>query len=85
MTNTKYKIEDDIPVTNLWPKKRCEFTEAIRDLKVGQSFFAPGETTEKAYLSWSVVKRNPESKGNKYTSRTLQENGVRGVRVWRIK
>lgn len=52
------------------------------DLSIGDSFFAPGRTS--AQISPCTAHAQRE-RGGKFTARTVTENGVKGVRVWRIE
>ena len=49
------------------------------DMEVGDSFFAPG--TKASSLNGAISMRRPK----KFTRRTLVENGVKGIRVWRVE
>jgi hypothetical protein len=51
-----------------------------RKLAIGDSFFAPGKTHQT--LGATAGTRGP---GIKVTTRAVTENGVSGVRVWRIE
>jgi hypothetical protein len=53
-------------------------TAALKALKVGDSFFAPGATSN-SFTMRSYMRPK------KFTIRTLEENGVKGVRVWRVE
>lgn len=56
-------------------------TEALRELGVGDSFFVP-EKHHRAAVS--IGSRVGTSTGRQFTSRTVTENGVTGVRIWRV-
>lgn len=49
----------------------------LADLKVGESFFAPGKRREDFGLSSHLPK--------KFTTRLVTEKRVRGTRVWRVE
>ena len=64
----------------------------IRNLAVGESFFVPFVSPERAFaapalravissLARRETKRNPEKK---FASRSVHEDGVAGVRLWRL-
>ena len=50
-------------------------------MAVGDSFFVPG----KGANDLLGAARPRKLLGEKHTCRTLTENGVKGVRVWRVK
>ena len=50
------------------------------EMEVGDSFFAPGITSRNIAGCFSHASKS----GRKFCLRTLTENGVTGVRVWRI-
>lgn len=53
----------------------------IEALEVGDSFFVPGKRPAEisaCYFRKALTLRR------KFTARTLEENGVKGCRVWRI-
>ena len=64
-------IDKNIPI----PKRRTKWPFA--DMEVGDSFFAPG------FASDEFSGRTKHYAPKKFTVRTVIENGVRGVRVWR--
>ena len=53
---------------------------AIRLMAAGQSFF----TTALNSSVSGTLSRIAKETGRRFTSRTVTENGVRGVRVWRV-
>ena len=53
-----------------------------RAMDVGDSFFVPGN---KASAMTSAAAMTARRLGCKYTTRTVTENGVKGVRVWRVE
>ena len=52
------------------------------DMARGDSFFVPGKTTDQ--MSPTVVSHRKRH-GGKYVTRAVTENGVKGVRVWRVE
>lgn len=51
----------------------------LKDMEIGDSFFAPGRKSNS--VSASIARAYPK----KFTRREVTENGVVGVRVWRIE
>lgn len=73
------KIDKDIPV----PKaNRYNTKYPFGELDVGDSFFwseTPVERTRNAAFNYG------KAHGKKFMTRTCEESGVKGCRVWRIK
>ena len=72
-----YEIEDGVPL----PKKQASTRPRkfpFHEMTRGQSVFIPDRT---------VASMGPRIRfvGKKFTSRTVTENGIKGVRVWRIE
>lgn len=53
----------------------------LRNMECGDSFFVPGKTVSAISGSTSRYRK----KGWKFVCRTVTENGVEGVRVWRTQ
>ena len=77
---TNVKIDDDVPMPphgggrgDKWP---------YRKVNVGESWFMPGKGVNVVSSQVSGWKLKT---GFRYASRTVTENGVKGVRVWRIE
>ena len=49
------------------------------DMDVGDSFFVAGKTA--AQMGGTMHFRKPK----KFTTRTVTENGVKGIRIWRVE
>lgn len=64
------KLKSGFPPLSVWSK-----------MEIGDSVFVPGSDSLKAQ---GFIKY-PRTKGMRFTCRTLVENGVSGVRVWRIE
>lgn len=76
-----FKIESGIPVpkpVNTGGSSKYPFSE----MEVGDSFFAPWKGY---HIIWALARRAPQKYGIKLTTRAVTENGVQGVRVWRIE
>lgn len=74
-------INDDIPL----PAQRLRGRPSpypFSTMAVGQSFFTVAASSTAIYKSASYYGK---CKGRKFTVRSVTENGVDGVRVWRIK
>lgn len=73
--DSEFKIETGIPAPPpVQPRRRYPF----RDMAVGDSFFAANVSI----VTVSVATRDHRPK--KFTCRTVVENGIKGVRAWRI-
>lgn len=73
------KIEKGIPVPSKGRKSRLY---PLADMQVGDSFFAPGRVVQQLT---AAVARPAKIMGAKFACRTVTENGVKGVRVWRVE
>ncbi len=77
MSETKIDKNIPFPSRNSWHAKY-----PFPEMEVGDSFFVPNKTTRDlcgTVAGWT--KRHP---GAKFTSRTVRENDIDGVRVWRV-
>lgn len=78
------KIDTDVPLPDAY-QSRSKFP--WKDMQPGHSFFAPGYKLanmpgeEKQFTISHAKLAVP---GSKWAARTVEENGVRGVRVWRV-
>lgn len=52
------------------------------DLDVGDSFFVAGKSSSS--INTSLTWANRKAPVQRFVSRTVTENGVKGVRVWRV-
>jgi hypothetical protein len=82
-----YKIDDDVPLPAIRVgRPPAAATLTVRSLRPGQSAFFPEYSTGQSKAGnkrldiTRIVQSEPTSK---WTTRTVTENGVRGVRVWR--
>lgn len=78
------KIDTDVPLPDAY-RSRTRFP--WKDMEAGQSFFAPGyKTAGMAGPGKQMNLSHPRLSvpGSKWTVRTVTENGVSGVRVWRV-
>ena len=74
-----FKIDKDVPISQPTWGRKYPFNE----LQAGESFFVPLTEGHQQYirsLAWAYGKKH----GVKFTCSTLTENGVRGMRVWRL-
>ena len=69
------KIDRNMPIPA--QARRSSLKYPFADLDIGESFFVPGRTGAQlsGFISWNRPK--------KFATRTVIENGVKGVRVWR--
>jgi len=73
-------IDKGVPI----PKARSpRHTYPLHDMKRGDSFFVPGKRP--CDLSGALKNIRDQHEGWQFTSRSVTEDGVEGVRVWRIK
>lgn len=81
----EYKIDKDVPIPpanhSSTKGKTWGFSETLRSLGVGDSSFAE-KTLDQASSIIDYVRRNSSFR---FKCRTREENGVLGVRVWRIE
>lgn len=73
------KIDKNVPMP---PKPASRHIYPWDAMEVGDSFFAPDPKGELVR-----AQSYPEGKkrGVKFASRTVTENGVKGVRIWRVR
>ena len=75
-------IEDDIPIPPKGGGGNRLGTSPLDNIAVGQSVFYAGRSQKiVSSVFYGVAKRT----GHKFTTRKVTENGVAGVRVWRIE
>lgn len=63
------------------PNAKYPFSEMV----VGDSFFVTMDYALKIRAAAHAAKRNAGCNGFNFMTRTVTENDIRGVRVWRIK
>lgn len=74
------RIDDEIEINKGLPTPQRGRTKyPFRDMELGDSFFAPGASV--ISLHGCARRHRPM----RFTCRSLVENGVAGVRVWRIE
>jgi len=71
----EFKIEKDKKIPSIHGKEKYP----LKDMEIGDSFFIPGKTSGSMSM---IFKRIPDKK---FTCRSLVEDQVKGIRVWRIK
>lgn len=73
-----------VPAARVGRNRSTEFP--LREMEVGDSYFhaGPFKTTKdsKAYIMAALIQRR--QKEYKFIGRALIENGVSGVRIWRV-
>ena len=73
-------IDNDIPIPEVKHRIRYPFEQ----MQVGQSFFVPEPRSKTVRSSVGHYQRRSDSTAE-FITRTLTENGVKGIRVWRVK
>lgn len=77
-----YEIEKGIKIPVRKSSRPAKYP--WRQMELGDSFFVPSGNPSKM-----ITRLNPSSQtqkaGLKFTRRIVEENGVKGVRIWRIK
>lgn len=63
---------------------------SMRGLLVGGSFFVPttGSQLELQYVrgaAYHILTKDPQMAGKKISTRTLYEDGKKGIRIWRTQ
>lgn len=72
-----FEIDTDIPIPT---QRACRrMTYPLRDLEVGQSFFAPGK--KRVNVGFMIRKLAPK----RFVTQIRTEDGVTGIRVWRAE
>lgn len=77
------ELEDEIPLLRRRGKHRGlaeRIDEALRKMKIGQSFFTPSHDYVNGHISRMAREANV-----KVATRKWKHQGVDGVRVWRVK
>lgn len=87
-----FQVDKSIPLPTI--NKSLNFKKQWRfpvlTMEVGDSFFAPGyvqRASQRMFGSEKTLNTSGWRKavpGSKWTTRLVVENGVRGVRVWRV-
>jgi len=83
------KIDKNIPIP--LDTRGGAFTGPFQDMEVNDSFFVgllKGKTKKQMLAKMRHAYRNYAKKQNpepKYTAKILEEKGVAGVRVWRLR
>lgn len=73
-------IEKNIPIPSYKTKNlKIDFNE----LDINDSFFISGATSKSSVVS-SARQYGKKTK-KKFLSRVISENGINGVRIWRVK
>ena len=72
------KIDKDVPMPRKW-SKRGEYAETLRTMEVGDSFIlGAGNRT-------SVASAMQTLKPCKFAIRTVEVDGAKALRVWRVE
>ena len=78
---SEIKIDKGVPIPKIDGLGR-HHKYPWHDLNVGDSFFVPNATTRRFCSS---VNRIQKTLGISMKCRTVTENDIKGVRIWRIK
>jgi hypothetical protein len=67
-----------------------QIRNTLRGLLIGGSFFVPttGSQLELRYVrnaAWHIIAKDNQMAGKRIKTRTLYENGKKGVRIWRTQ
>lgn len=76
-----FKVEKGIPIIPC-SKKAGGRPPTWAAMEVGDSVFMDGKKAPFAYNQYGHLRK---SKGMSFTTRTTEENGLKGIRVWRIQ
>ena len=78
---SEYKIDTKIPIPSIRNKNgRYPFDT----LKVGDSFFVPAEGANVVAVRSAAYMYAKSHLDYKVTARLVEEDGVKGVRIWRV-
>lgn len=88
-TRTRFKLEDNVPIPAPRRGIQAEPRYPFNLLNVGQSFMVPS-TPERPNpakaLASTVSSANKRMQGKKkFIIRPVEENGVKGARIWRVE
>ncbi|MEI2419605.1 hypothetical protein V6O07_04980 [Arthrospira platensis SPKY2] len=75
-----FTIEKNVPLVAVGNRRTSKYPYA--QLDVGDSFFVPGTTTKSL---GSAAANAAKKLGVVFATRTVTENGVTGVRIWRVE
>jgi hypothetical protein len=75
---TDFKIDKGVPLP---PTKHGTKKYPFGEMEVGDSVFFAGNTSDKISSAYAYYQRN----GKRFANRTVIENGLSGVRVWRVE
>ena len=75
------QFDDDIPIPRRGGGPRLG-AHPVNQMKIGQSTFIECERSANQNARFRVLAR--KRPGWKFVTRTVVENGVKGVRVWRV-
>lgn len=77
---SEIKIDKGVPLPE--PKRGRKGTYPWDELQVGDSFFVPGKTCN---TFGGFLTRLKKAGGIECVIRSVTENDIKGVRIWRIK
>jgi len=74
-------IQKNIAIPTVSRASTSKIRDDLSKLEAGDSFFLAAKTTNQAHSTFSPVAK---TLGFKLTVRSVEEDGVCGVRVWRV-
>lgn len=84
---SEYKIDKGVPLPGKMAVFEDDLTVALNKMEPGDSIFFPGQSIKYVPGQMNVALRartHGHRKNRKVASRTVEENGVKGVRIWRL-
>lgn len=76
------KIEKGVPIPIGYSSRSDSITALLRSMEVGDSFFKVSDSPARLQVAITSCKRHV-GEGKVFVTRTREENGVKGIRVWR--
>lgn len=78
---TEFKIENDVPMPTRVRGRRGKYPFAA--LQIGESFFVPGDAKSVRHVR-NAACAHARKHGGHFRGSMRVENGVDGIRVWRV-
>lgn len=77
-----FKVEKGIEI----PKAKTRNKYPVGTMEVGDSFFTPLENKSSQRVQTALIQYTKSNRfvGMTFTTRVVEENGIRGVRLWRV-
>ena len=75
-----------LPAIRTYARKGGDLKYPFRDMVPGDSAFFPGENKrDKQHPAFMAARNYVKRLGWRMTLRTVTEDGVKGIRIWRVK